>query len=95
MKRRSFLTRWTKVATSATLPLLMLVAMSAILSARGAVYDATTGYVTLLRNGTTSVIPMNTNHVAEVSGTTTNYLWSDHLALHAGTNYYAGTWSRS
>ena len=72
-----------------------LVAACAILSVRGAVYDATTGYVTLLRNGTTSVIPMNTNHVAEVSGTTTNYLWSDHLALHAGTNYYAGTWSRS
>ena len=63
-------------------------------AAQGAVYDATTGYVRLLRNGTASVIPLTTNHVAEISGSTTNYLWSDHLAIHAGTNYYANMWFR-
>ena len=63
-------------------------------AAQGAVYDATTGYVRLLRNGTASVIPLTTNHVAEISGSTTNYLWSDHLASHAGTNYYANMWFR-
>ena len=71
-----------------------LVAACAILSAQGAVYDETTGYVRLLRNGTASVIPLTTNHVAEISGSTTNYLWSDHLAIHAGTNYYANMWFR-
>ena len=63
-------------------------------TAQGAVYDASTGYVRLLRNGTASVIPLTTNHVAEISGSTTNYLWSDHLAIHAGTNYYANMWFR-
>ena len=65
---------------------LFVVAASAICPVQGAVYDATTGYVRLLRNGTASVIPLTTNHVAEISGSTTNYLWSDHLAIHAGTN---------
>ena len=64
------------------------------LTAAGAVYDETTGYVRLLWNGTASVMPLTTNHVYGVSGTTTNYVWSDHLALHAGMNYYANTWFR-
>ena len=73
-----------------------LVAASAMFSAQGAVYDETTGYVRLLRNGSSaSVFPLSTNAVYDsTNGGNTDYLWSDHLALHAGTNYYANIWFR-
>ena len=50
-----------------------------------ATYDASTGYVTLLVGGTNSGdMPITTNAVTTAKG---EYFWSDHLALHAGTNY--------
>ena len=83
---------WAMVA----LPLLVMVAASAALSAQGAVYDETTGYVRLLRNGSSAnVYPLSTNAVYDsTNGGNTDFLWSDHLAIHAGTNYYANTWFR-
>ena len=73
-----------------------LAAVAALLwgTAQGAVYDETTGYVRLLRNGSAgSIFPLSTNAVYDADKT--SFLWSDHLALHAGTNYYANTWFRS
>ena len=62
-------------------------------AAQGAVYDETTGYVRLLRSGSSaSIFPLSTNQVFDADGT--SYVWSDHLAIHAGTNYYANTWFR-
>ena len=62
-------------------------------AAQGAVYDETTGYVRLLRSGgSASIFPLSTNQVFDADGT--SYIWSDHLAIHAGTNYYANTWFR-
>ena len=65
-------------------------------TAQGAVYDETTGYVRLLRNGSSAnVYPLSTNAVYDsTNGGNTDFLWSDHLALHAGTNYYANIWFR-
>ena len=58
-----------------------------------ATYDASTGYVTLLVGGTNSGdMPITTNAVTTAKG---EYFWSDHLALHAGTNYYANLNFRS
>ena len=72
---------------------LLAVAAGAALSTQGAVYDETTGYVRLLRSGSSaSIFPLSTNQVFDADGT--SYVWSDHLAIHAGTNYYANTWFR-
>ena len=61
--------------------------------ANAATYDASTGYVTLLVGGTNSGdMPITTNAVKTAKG---EYFWSDHLALHAGTNYYANLNFRS
>ena len=69
------------------------VAASATFPAQGAVYDETTGYVRLLRSGSSaSIFPLSTNQVFDADGT--SYVWSDHLAIHTGTNYYANTWFR-
>ena len=63
-------------------------------TAQGAVYDASTGYVRLLRSGGSgSIFPLSTNQVFDSDNT--SYVWSDHLAIHAGTNYYANIWFRS
>ena len=67
-------------------------------AAQGAVYDASTGYVTLVVNGSTgSDSPMSMTKAEDSSSTASNrkYFWSDHLPMHAGTNYYANTWFRT
>ena len=67
-------------------------------AAQGAVYDASTGYVTLLVNGTTATdSPMSTTKAEDSASTASNrkYFWSDHLPMHAGTNYYVNTWFRT
>ena len=62
-------------------------------AARGAVYDASTGYVTLTSNtgSTANDSPMSMTKATDSSSTEANpkYFWSDHLPMHAGTNYYA------
>ena len=67
-------------------------------TAQGAVYDASTGYVTLLVNGSTATdSPMSTTKAEDSASTASNrkYFWSDHLPMHAGTNYYVNTWFRT
>ena len=63
--------------------------------AQGAVYDETTGYVRLLVSGNAGYSPLSET-TDKNDGVT--YFWSDHLALHSGTNYYANkffrTWTR-
>ena len=69
------------------------VALAGAFGANAATYDASTGYVTLLVGGTNSGdMPITTNAVKTAKG---EYFWSDHLALHAGTNYYANLNFRS
>ncbi|MBR1587665.1 MAG: hypothetical protein IJ658_05000, partial [Kiritimatiellae bacterium] len=66
--------------------------------AYGATYDASTGYVTLLVNGSTATdSPMSTTKAEDSASTDSNrkYFWSDHLPMHAGTNYYANSWFRT
>ena len=64
-------------------------------AAQGAVYDETTGYVRLLVSGNAGYSPLSET-TDKNDGVT--YFWSDHLALHSGTNYYANkffrTWTR-
>ena len=60
-------------------------------AAQGAVYDETTGYVRLLVSGNAGYSPLSET-TDKNDGVT--YFWSDHLAIHAGTNYYANTWLR-
>jgi hypothetical protein len=67
-------------------------------AAQGAVYDASTGYVTLVVNGSTgSDSPMSMTKAEDSKSTASDpkYFWSDHLPMHAGTNYYANTWFRT
>ena len=67
-------------------------------TAQGAVYDASTGYVTLVVNGSTgSDSPMSMTKAEDSKSTASDpkYFWSDHLPMHAGTNYYANTWFRT
>ncbi len=61
-------------------------------AAQGAVYDETTGYVRLLVSGSAGYSPLSET-TDKNDGTT--YFWSDHLALHSGTNYYANRFFRS
>lgn len=62
---------------------LAIIGVSAACTAGAANYDATTGYVTLLKEGTGSVTAFNA-----ADG---NDFWSDRLAPHKGTNYYTGS----
>ena len=75
---------------------LHLVAGAALLataSVGAATYDASTGYVTLLKQGSTSTdSPLNYTTPNDSSGVP---FWSDGLAIHAGTNYYVETWCRT
>ena len=67
-------------------------------AAQGAVYDASTGYVTLVVNGSTgSDSPMSMTKAEDSASTASNrkYFWSDHLPMHAGTTYYVNTWFRT
>ena len=61
-------------------------------AAQGAVYDETTGYVRLLVSGNAGYSPLSET-TDKNDGVT--YFWSDHLALHSGTNYYANKFFRS
>ena len=61
-------------------------------AAQGAVYDETTGYVRLLVSGNAGFSPLSET-TDKNDGKT--YFWSDHLALHSGTNYYANKFFRS
>ena len=61
-------------------------------TAQGAVYDETTGYVRLLVSGNAGFSPLSET-TDKNDGKT--YFWSDHLALHSGTNYYANKFFRS
>ena len=61
-------------------------------TAQGAVYDASTGYVRLLVSGNAGFSPLSET-TDKNDGKT--YFWSDHLALHSGTNYYANKFFRS
>ena len=88
-RRRKLLGRLVGVCLSAAL---------CLGTAQGAVYDASTGYVTLLVNGSTATdSPMSTTKAEDSASTASNrkYFWSDHLPMHAGTNYYANTWFRT
>ena len=63
------------------------------LCAAGAVYDASTGYVTLEVSGTTANdSPLNWQKANDSSG---KPFWSDGQALHAGANYYIGKFART
>lgn len=63
------------------------------LCAAGAVYDASTGYVTLDVSGSTANdSPLNWQKANDSSG---KPFWSDGQALHAGTNYYLGKFART
>ncbi|MBO7688952.1 MAG: hypothetical protein J6V72_21415 [Kiritimatiellae bacterium] len=78
MKRISF---WACVA---------MVAASATLPAGGAVYDASTGYVTLNNSGSGQAqSPLSTT--AAIDTGNNKYFWSDQQAIHPGTNYYVNT----
>lgn len=61
--------------------------------ASGAVYDASTGYVTVKTAGSTaSDSPLDGGKSNDSQG---GFFWSDNLAIHAGTNYYIANWLRS
>lgn len=63
------------------------------LCAAGAVYDASTGYVTLEVSGSKpNDSPLNWQKANDSSG---KPFWSDGQALHAGTNYYIGKFART
>ena len=71
----------------------MAVAASAILSAQGAVYDETTGYVTMTEGGPKAGdMPLSQTAATASNG---NFFWSDHQPLHGNTNYYANVRFRS
>ena len=75
MKRKFFVACMAAVAASATLP------------AGGAVYNASTGYVTLNNSGSGQMqSPLSTT--AAIDTGNNRYFWSDQQAVHAGTNYY-------
>ena len=63
------------------------------LCAAGAVYDASTGYVTLQVSGSTpNDSPLNWQQANDSSG---KPFWSDGQALHAGANYYLKMFART
>ena len=65
------------------------VAASAI-PAAGAVYNASTGYVTLSNSGSGQTqSPLSTT--AAIDTGNNKYFWSDQQAIHPGTNYYVNT----
>ncbi len=75
MKRNFFVACMAAVAASASLP------------AGGAVYNASTGYVTLNNSGSGQMqSPLSTT--AAIDTGNNRYFWSDQQAVHAGTNYY-------
>ena len=73
-------------------PLLAAALFTAAPFAGAATYDASTGYVTLLNGGAYgSDSPLTTNKVSKTNSATSVLIdaWSDGLAPHSNTNYYA------
>jgi len=62
-------------------------------SAAGAVYNASTGYVTLSYAGSGQRQSPLSSTAAQDTGNN-RYFWSDNQAIHTGTNYYLNTWVR-
>ena len=80
-----------KTAGGAT-ALLAAAIVSAAAFVHAATYDASTGYVTLLNGGAYgSDSPLTSNKVSKTNSATSELIdaWSDGLAPHSNTNYYA------
>ena len=81
-----------RIARGAT-TLLAAALVSAATFAGAATYDASTGYVTLVNGGAYgSDSPLTSNKVSKTNSATSELIdaWSDGLAPHSNTNYYAG-----